>query len=599
MRLALLWVLAWAAAASEPVTDAWIRARPSTAPAAVRPEVQAVSVTEDAVEVRSAGLSLIDLGPLASPPVPGNQVRQFTFRIPRHPQPAAVHAGLAPGAAGVFVNGVPVYNLFEANSYNGQNLWHFDPVAATRRAGHGYSPGILARLIADSSRHSPILGFAIDGYPIYGPWGFAKGGLRRMRSSYRLRRVEHRTAWADGTVLTPGQYGPDAGADYPAGTFAEDYEYAAGSGDLDEFNGRFAVTPEYPHGTYAYFLTTDDAGDLAFPYLLAGRYYGRVAADPAPCASRVCFTAAEPTAGRPVRLSFTIPHVRTLEYVHEQPIHLVVVSDDLSEFGHIHPEREVGDRFETTYTFAHGGHYRLYAEFTEPGAATEQQAFDLEVAGESRPAVPLGPPTAQFGELHAGEDVELRFALPENLEPYLGAWAHVVILDERQRHFIHAHPMESIPAAPGGVHVHNAPLGSSPAAIRVQTGFPEAGTYKIWLQVQRQGRMIATPFVVQAGAPRPRPVTRTAIPPGAIRVAVGRGGFEPARIEAPAGRPVTLALTRSAEPNCATKIAIPAAGIVRDLPLGATTIVKIPAMPAAELSFACGMGMLHGMLVLR
>ena len=62
----------------------------------------------------------------------------------------------------------------------------------------------------------------------------------------------------------PGQYGPDVSASDPAGTFMEDYEYRAGSGDLDEFNGRFAITPEYPAGTYAYFLSTDKPAGSPF-----------------------------------------------------------------------------------------------------------------------------------------------------------------------------------------------------------------------------------------------------------------------------------------------------------------------------------------------
>src|SRR6185369_14744168 len=141
---------------------------------------------------------------------------------------------------------------------------------------HAIAPGLIEGLIPDRGRHSPIIGFALDGYPIYGPWGYtATGELRRMRSSYRLRRTTARDRWPDGTLLAPGQSGPPLDATYPLGTFVEDYEYREGSGDLDVYNGRFAKTPEYPQGTYAYFLATGDDGKLAFPYLLAHEFYGR------------------------------------------------------------------------------------------------------------------------------------------------------------------------------------------------------------------------------------------------------------------------------------------------------------------------------------
>ena len=88
-----------------------------------------------------------------------------------------------------------------------------------------------------------------------------------------MRSITRRHEFPDGTKLTPEQYGPDVSPTDPLGTFAEDYEYVKGSGDLDEFNGRFTKTSEYPQGTYAYFLTTDSEGKLAYPYLIGPRYY--------------------------------------------------------------------------------------------------------------------------------------------------------------------------------------------------------------------------------------------------------------------------------------------------------------------------------------
>lgn len=61
---------------------------------------------------------------------------------------------------------------------------------------------------------------------------------------------------------------------YEMGSFIQDYIYEEGYGDLDEFNGRFSVTPEYPNGTYAYFLTTDSSDNPVYPYAIGPKYYG-------------------------------------------------------------------------------------------------------------------------------------------------------------------------------------------------------------------------------------------------------------------------------------------------------------------------------------
>ncbi len=128
-----------------------------------------------------------------------------------------------------------------------------------------------------SSSHSPLLGFALDGFPIYGPYAYANtdgtGAIVRMESSYGLRNITHRTHYADGTNVTDG---PPVNSTYPLGTYMEDYEFT-GSGHLDEYNGRIAVTPEYPDGIYAYFLTVDENHNSQFPYSIGPHeFYGVV-----------------------------------------------------------------------------------------------------------------------------------------------------------------------------------------------------------------------------------------------------------------------------------------------------------------------------------
>ena len=132
--------------------------------------------------------------------------------------------------------------------------------------------------VIDASQHSPLLGFAYDGFPIYGAYAYnnvdGTGGIVRMKSSYQLRNITTRTAWADGTDVLDG---PVVSTTYPLGYFREDYEFVAHPTDpsyLDIHNGRFCVTPEYPAGIYCYFATVNENHNSAYPYVVGPTFYG-------------------------------------------------------------------------------------------------------------------------------------------------------------------------------------------------------------------------------------------------------------------------------------------------------------------------------------
>ena len=91
-----------------------------------------------------------------------------------------------------------------------------------------------------------------------------------------MRNINNRSTLPDGTVLGASDYGPAISTQYPLGYYIEDFEFVKGSGDLDEHNGRFCITPEYPNGIYAYFVTLDSTGTPAYPYTLGLTYYGSV-----------------------------------------------------------------------------------------------------------------------------------------------------------------------------------------------------------------------------------------------------------------------------------------------------------------------------------
>ncbi|WP_343636726.1 YHYH protein [Fluviicola sp.] len=241
-----------------------------------------------------------NMGRFLNPGAPTEQ--NYTYRFPRVPTvPVTKTAVPMVGAIALLNNGVPAFGLSNAHYYNGTNnngmgvgTWNVEVylsegfVLDTTMGAHPQQQGAYhshanpTRLYegTPATQHSPIIGYAFDGYPIYGPYGYvtatdASSGITRMKTGFALRNITTRTTLPDGTVLNSGQYGPAVSATYPLGTYVEDYAWSqANGGDLDIYNGRFCVTPEYPSGTYAYFITIDGNGTPEFPYILGTSYYG-------------------------------------------------------------------------------------------------------------------------------------------------------------------------------------------------------------------------------------------------------------------------------------------------------------------------------------
>lgn len=134
---------------------------------------------------------------------------------------------------------------YDGSNYNGDNFRHPDG-------------------------HSKIIGWAFDGHPIYGPWAYTistdnTSSPARMTSSFvRLSTDTHRPVgfkYTD-TITVNGQ-----SVTLNAGSFLQDFTYTPGTGTLDSSNGRYGVTPEYPNGTYAYFITVDSSNVPVYPYI--------------------------------------------------------------------------------------------------------------------------------------------------------------------------------------------------------------------------------------------------------------------------------------------------------------------------------------------
>ncbi len=185
--------------------------------------------------------------------------QSLTFRMPLVPRQTGRFRSVQGLRAGVAVNGVP-FDPFTAEFWNRDRAWNYDALSGPKDLGlddnqahvqptglyhyHGWPKGLIRSWSQET--HSPIVGWAADGFPIYAGYAYRDpnnpdGGLAWLRSGWRIRDGE-RTG------------GPGGRHD---GSFFADWEWVKGLGDVDQANGRFGVTPEFPQGTYAYFLTRE------------------------------------------------------------------------------------------------------------------------------------------------------------------------------------------------------------------------------------------------------------------------------------------------------------------------------------------------------
>jgi hypothetical protein len=192
--------------------------------------------------------------------------------------------------------------------------------------------------------------------------------------------------------------------------------------------------------------------------------------------------------------------VKNFEVVHEQKIHLVIVRDGLDQFAHIHPEIDAAGNATVSYTFPTGGNYWLYADHKPTGKGQATAMAQVKVAGDI-PAIPVLMPNVP-GEIpgdglrakvavksaSGGGEATITFDLTdaagkpvEDLQPYMGAMGHLVVLSSDGKEYVHAHPAEAKP-------------GMSSRVV-FQAHIMKPGLYKGWGQFRRTDTVRVVPFV--------------------------------------------------------------------------------------------------------
>jgi hypothetical protein len=199
--------------------------------------------------------------------------------------------------------------------------------------------------------------------------------------------------------------------------------------------------------------------------------------------------------------------VTRYEEAHEKDLHLIVARRDLSGFQHVHPTLDPQDgTWSVPLTFEDAGDYRVFADFSPAGdeAGPLTLGADVAVAGAYEPE-PLPTPTRETtvdgytvaleGDLAAGADSELTLSVSRDgqpvtdLQPYLGAYGHLVALRAGDLAYLHVHPEGS----PGDGQTASGP------GITFHTQAPSAGAYRLYLDFQHNGTVHTAEFTVTAG----------------------------------------------------------------------------------------------------
>jgi hypothetical protein len=282
--------------------------------------VQQVRYSVDYAFIDATGIPSYITGPYALGISSLALNNNYVFKIPLNPvQNTGTPVNVGMGAVAVFINGTVAYNNRDAATYNNAGQWHQNAVYFENNGfdcAHGH-PGPMTSdyhvhqnptafnissipmssicnvyladglYVPDSSHHGPLLGFASDGFPIYGAYGYSDpldstSAIKRITPGYHLRNITSRTTLPDGTPAAGPNFTDMITSMLPGstplpavlGAYSEDYEFVSGSGDLDLHNGRFCKTPDYPNGIYCYFATIDSVGNPVFPYILGSTYYG-------------------------------------------------------------------------------------------------------------------------------------------------------------------------------------------------------------------------------------------------------------------------------------------------------------------------------------
>ena len=221
--------------------------------------------------------------------------------------------------------------------------------------------------------------------------------------------------------------------------------------------------------------------------------------------------------GQKTNFKFVILHPRTGEPVkqfnvmHEKLFHLFVISHDFSNFEHLHPVLQSDGSFIVEAILPSAGLYHFYCDISPVGGVAQVSHQMLVTTGFKADAASLQANlksedqfsktadginfTLDFAPSRpmAGQPSALRYKLTDavsgapisDLQPYLGAWGHTIIVSDDASNYLHSHPVETAKSAQSK---------QNPSMIFFETFFPRPGKYRIWSQFKRCDQIITVSF---------------------------------------------------------------------------------------------------------
>lgn len=282
--------------------------------------------------------------------------------------------------------------------------------------------------------------------------------------------------------------------------------------------GDYGVHPTFAHGgEFRLALTVTPVGEapfkVEFPLHVSDADPSRRKKSVPPAYfMELISTPKNPRVGEPVELQILVHHrdhpketITSFDLQHERYLHLIIVRNDLCCFSHVHPEPVGGGGFRIQQTFSQGGEYHLFADVAPRNAGSQTLSAALKVAGAAGEKCP----SAGLPEIRTRVVDGVRFEIDPNMpsarktglltvrisnaadgspisgwEPYLGASGHLMGVGSGAQTFVHAHPDEQ--------QVFRPEDGKLAFLVR----FPVARPYKVWVQIQRSGKVLTADFPV-------------------------------------------------------------------------------------------------------
>lgn len=263
------------------------------------------------------------------------------------------------------------------------------------------------------------------------------------------------------------------------------------------------VTSQDPHAGHAPPAGSDPHAGHAMP--------GPAGAGQGPYAMRVEPTGTV-TAGSPNALRIFLSDgqgkpVERLQVVHEKKLHFLVISRDLSFFAHEHPQQQADGLQALTFSFPRPGEYVLFGDYTPEGASQVVSSARLTVPGVSAMKEPSLKPDdlaharrsgafeVKLDQKASGAESVLTFSLTKggkpvtDLQPYLGALGHLVLVDPGASKLLHSHPLGA----------------GEPGKVAFHTAFPAPGPYKLWAEFRPEGQPLRVDFVIASSGEGGKP----------------------------------------------------------------------------------------------